>query len=60
MGKVRTIHACSTCGQRVAQWAGRCPGCGGWGTIGERRAGGGGAGGPPRPAPPRGGPPGGG
>ena len=36
MGKVRTIHVCSACGQRVAQWAGRCPGCGGWGTIAER------------------------
>ena len=36
MGKVRTIHVCSACGQRVAQWAGRCHGCGGWGTIAER------------------------
>jgi DNA repair protein RadA/Sms len=29
------VLECSACGQRVAQWVGRCPGCGGWGTIGE-------------------------
>lgn len=39
MGKVRTLLACSECGQQLAQWAGRCPGCGAWGTI-EERAGG--------------------
>lgn len=39
MGKVRTLLACSSCGQQLAQWAGRCPGCGAWGTI-EERAGG--------------------
>ena len=39
MGKVRTIQACRECGQQLAQWAGRCPGCGAWGTI-EERAGG--------------------
>lgn len=27
--------ACSSCGQQLAQWAGRCPGCGAWGTIRE-------------------------
>jgi DNA repair protein RadA/Sms len=27
---------CSDCGQQVAQWVGRCPGCGGWGTVAER------------------------
>lgn len=27
---------CSGCGQQSAQWAGRCPGCGAWGTIAER------------------------
>ena len=36
MGKARTIHACGECGQQLAQWSGRCPGCGAWGTIGER------------------------
>jgi DNA repair protein RadA/Sms len=39
VGKVRTLLACSECGQQLAQWAGRCPGCGAWGTI-EERAGG--------------------
>ncbi|HET7236990.1 MAG TPA: ATPase domain-containing protein [Actinomycetota bacterium] len=39
MGKVRTILSCRECGQQLARWAGRCPGCGGWGTI-EERAGG--------------------
>lgn len=27
--------ACSSCGQQLARWAGRCPGCGAWGTIRE-------------------------
>ncbi len=31
--KVRTVLACTACGQQLAQWAGRCPGCGAWGTI---------------------------
>ncbi|HEX2025244.1 MAG TPA: ATPase domain-containing protein [Actinomycetota bacterium] len=35
MGKVRQVLACSACGQQVAQWVGRCPGCGAWGTVGE-------------------------
>lgn len=35
MGRVRTVLACSGCGQQLAQWAGRCPGCGAWGTIRE-------------------------
>jgi DNA repair protein RadA/Sms len=39
MGKVRTLLACSGCGQQVGQWVGRCPGCGDWGTIEERRPG---------------------
>ena len=33
MSKVRTVLACTECGQQLAQWAGRCPGCGAWGTI---------------------------
>ncbi len=36
MSKARTLLECADCGQRLAQWAGRCPGCGAWGTIGER------------------------
>ncbi|HEU4356106.1 MAG TPA: AAA family ATPase [Actinomycetota bacterium] len=36
MSKVRTLLACTSCGQQLAQWAGRCPGCGAWGTIQER------------------------
>jgi DNA repair protein RadA/Sms len=39
VGKVRTVLSCRECGQQLAQWAGRCPGCGAWGTI-EERAGG--------------------
>lgn len=38
MGKVRQILSCSGCGQQVAQWVGRCPGCGEWGTIQEGSA----------------------
>lgn len=38
MGKARTLHTCSECGQQSAQWLGRCPGCGAWGTIEERAA----------------------
>ncbi len=36
VAKTRSVFACSTCGQQIARWAGRCPGCGGWGTIAER------------------------
>lgn len=35
MARVRTVLACSSCGQQLARWAGRCPGCGAWGTIRE-------------------------
>lgn len=38
MARSRTLHACRDCGQQLAQWAGRCPGCGGWGTIEARSA----------------------
>jgi DNA repair protein RadA/Sms len=37
MAKVRTVLTCSECGQQVARWVGRCPGCDGWGTIQESR-----------------------
>lgn len=33
MPKVKTRLACTACRQQVAQWVGRCPGCGSWGTI---------------------------
>jgi DNA repair protein RadA/Sms len=33
MTRPRTIYSCSDCRQQVAQWVGRCPGCGAWGTI---------------------------
>ena len=33
MARPRTIFTCSDCRQQVAQWVGRCPGCGAWGTI---------------------------
>ena len=36
MSRVRTVMSCSECGHRVAQWTGRCPACGAWGTIVER------------------------
>src|SRR5262245_15531452 len=40
VGKVRTVLTCRDCGQQLAQWAGRCPGCGAWGTIEAGGAGG--------------------
>ncbi|HEX6262020.1 MAG TPA: AAA family ATPase [Actinomycetota bacterium] len=33
MGKTRTTFECTACGVPSGQWAGRCPSCGGWGTI---------------------------
>ncbi len=33
MGKTRTVLECTACGHRLSQWAGRCPGCGAWGTL---------------------------
>ena len=35
MAKERVLLACNACGQPASQWVGRCPGCGGWGTIEE-------------------------
>lgn len=34
--KTRIVFECADCRQQSAQWAGRCPGCGAWGTIQER------------------------
>jgi DNA repair protein RadA/Sms len=39
-----TVHSCSQCGFRSAQWHGQCPDCGEWNTLVEQRA---------PPAPPR-------
>lgn len=36
MGTTRTVLTCSSCGQQLAQWVGRCPSCGAWGTVEER------------------------
>lgn len=36
MARTRTTFTCRDCGQQTAQWVGRCPGCGGWGTLEER------------------------
>jgi DNA repair protein RadA/Sms len=36
VGKTKVALACSACGQPASQWVGRCPSCGGWGTIDER------------------------
>jgi DNA repair protein RadA/Sms len=38
MAKRRTVLACGACGHHVAQWVGRCPGCGEFGTIEEGAA----------------------
>jgi DNA repair protein RadA/Sms len=38
MPKMRTVLTCRDCHQQVAQWVGRCPSCGAWGTI-EQNAG---------------------
>jgi DNA repair protein RadA/Sms len=36
---VRRILSCAECGHQVAQWVGRCPGCGAWGSIQESSSG---------------------
>jgi DNA repair protein RadA/Sms len=33
--RTKTLYRCASCGQQVAQWVGRCPGCGGWGSVDE-------------------------
>lgn len=33
--KARSIHACGECGHQSPRWLGRCPECGGWGTLVE-------------------------
>lgn len=41
--KVRSIHTCSECGYSSPKWLGRCPECGAWGSMEEKRAVSGGA-----------------
>jgi len=38
VAKVAVQHVCSECGTTSPRWLGRCPGCGGWGTLLEERA----------------------
>jgi len=33
MPKIKTIYSCSKCGAQTPKWEGRCPECGGWGTL---------------------------
>ena len=33
MAKIKTIYSCSKCGAQSPKWEGRCPECGGWGTL---------------------------
>ncbi|WP_297006567.1 DNA repair protein RadA [uncultured Corynebacterium sp.] len=35
MAKKSPGYECSSCGHRVSKWVGRCPSCGGWGTVEE-------------------------
>ncbi|MEV6772714.1 DNA repair protein RadA [Nocardia sp. NPDC051030] len=35
MAKVKSLYRCADCAHEVAKWVGRCPSCGGWGTIAE-------------------------
>jgi len=50
--KVRIRYVCDACDRQLASWVGRCPGCGGWGTVTEvRGAGPSGSAGFPEPLP---------
>src|SRR5439155_3609567 len=33
VGKVKQLFVCEGCGRPSAQWSGKCPGCGDWGTM---------------------------
>ncbi len=35
MAKATVQHACAECGYTTGRWLGRCPACGGWGTLVE-------------------------
>jgi DNA repair protein RadA/Sms len=38
MAKPKTHFACQSCGHQAPKWLGRCPSCGGWGTLVEETA----------------------
>ncbi len=38
MAKPKTHFACQSCGHQAPKWLGRCPSCGGWGTLIEETA----------------------
>lgn len=40
MARARTIYECTTCGEQVPKWVGRCSGCGHWNTFVESIIGG--------------------
>ena len=35
MAKPKTHFSCQTCGAQAPKWLGRCPECGGWGSLVE-------------------------
>lgn len=37
MAKIKTHFECQQCGYQTPRWMGRCPECGGWGTLVEER-----------------------
>ncbi len=37
MPKVKSFYACQSCGYQTAKWLGRCPDCGEWNTITEKK-----------------------
>jgi len=39
VARVRTVFACTECGAQQPRWLGRCPECGGWGTLTEESQG---------------------
>ena len=40
MGRSKTVYECSSCGEQVPKWVGRCGGCGDWNTLVESVIGG--------------------
>jgi len=37
MAKLKTAYVCRDCGAHSVKWAGQCPDCGAWNTLGETR-----------------------
>ena len=46
--KTDTTFQCNECGKQLLKWMGKCPGCGAWNSIEEKKMSS--AGGPSRPA----------